>query len=54
MAYEKRFLHVFTLWLLNITMETMAHLYMVYLLNIVIFHGYVSHNQIVHHVTLTE
>ena len=28
-------------------MEAMAHLQMVYLLKMVIFHGYVSHNQMV-------
>jgi hypothetical protein len=31
-----------TLWLLNIAMEAMAHLQMVYLLKMVIFHGYVN------------
>ena len=40
-----------TLWLFNIAMEAMAHrnrwFTMVYLLNMVIFHGYVSHNQMV-------
>jgi hypothetical protein len=31
-----------TLWLFNIAMEAMAHLQMVYLLEMLIFHGYVK------------
>jgi hypothetical protein len=32
----------FTRWLFNIAMEAMAHLQMVYLLEMLIFHGYVK------------
>jgi len=35
----------YTLWLFNIAMENGP--FMVYLLKMVIFHGYVSHNQMV-------
>ena len=34
--------YIYTLWLFNIAMEAMVHLYMVYLLKMVIFHGYVK------------
>jgi hypothetical protein len=41
----------FTLWLFNIAMEAMAQLWMIFPLEppfmVGIFHGYVSHNQMV-------